>query len=84
MEVVFSDKLGSIALPIKLGWGPLNWFGPYGPWDIVIGGGAEGALSPLNFDNPKRSKIWYVARGAISRRVYIAATAKCESAAIDF
>ena len=45
------------------------------------GGGAEGALPPLHFDNPKRSKIWYVARGAISRRV---AAAKCKSAAIDF
>ena len=49
---------------------------------ILLSVGAEGALSPLNFDNPKRSKIWYVARGAISCRV--AAAAKCESAAIDF
>ena len=44
--------------------------------------GAEGALPPLNFDNPKRSKIVYIAHGAISRRV--AAAAKCESAAIEF
>ena len=48
--------------------------------DIFIGG--EGALPPLNFDNPKRSQIWYVALGVISRRV--APGAKCESMAINF
>ena len=36
---------------------------------------------PLNFDNPKRFKIWYVVCGTIIRRV--AAAAKCESSAID-
>ena len=44
--------------------------------------GARGVLPPLNFDNPKRSKIWYVACGTIIRRV--AEAAKCESSAIDF
>ena len=40
--------------------------------DIFIrGGGGRGALSPL--DNPKRSKIWYVACGTIIRRVAAAA-----------
>ena len=45
--------------------------------DIFIRG-ARGALPPLNFDNPKRSKIWYVACGTIILN------AKCESSAIDF
>ena len=35
----------------------------------------------MNLANPKRSKIWYVAHGAVNRRV--AAPAKCESAAIN-
>ena len=26
--------------------------------DIFIGGGAGGHCPPLNFDNPKRSRIW--------------------------
>ena len=43
--------------------------------------GARGTMPPLDFDNPKRSKIWYVACGTIIRRV--AAAAKCESLAID-
>ena len=46
------------------------------------GGGGQGALSLLNFDNPKRSKIWYVMCGMIIRRVV--AAAKCESSSIDF
>ena len=40
--------------------------------------GGQGALPPLNFDNPKRSKIWYVACSTIILN------AKCESSAIDF
>ena len=36
----------------------------------------------LNFDNPKRSKMWYVACGKIIRRVVAAAYAK--SWVIDF
>ena len=44
--------------------------------------GGQGALPPLTFDNPKRSKIWYVACGTIIGRV--AAAAKCKSSAIDF
>ena len=52
--------------------------------DIFIRG-ARGALPPpLTFDNPKRSKIWYVACGTIIRRVGLAAAAKCESSAIGF
>ena len=47
-----------------------------------MGGGGEGALPPLNSDNPKRSKMWDVTRGVI--RLHIAAAAKCESMAIDF
>ena len=45
------------------------------------GGGGRGALPPLNFNNPKRSKIWYVACGTIIRRVV--AAAKCKSSVID-
>ena len=54
------------------------------PGIFLSGGGADdGALPPpLNFDNPKRPKIWYVARGAIS--LCAAAAAKCESTAIDY
>ena len=37
------------------------------------GGGARGALLPLNFDNPKRSKIVYVACGTIIRCIAAAA-----------
>ena len=48
----------------------------------IIIGGQRRHCPTLNFNNPKRSKIVYVAHGAISRRV--AAAAKCESAAIDF
>ena len=44
--------------------------------------GGQGALPPLNFDKPKRSKIWYIACGTIIRRV--AVVAKCESQAVDF
>ena len=44
---------------------------------IFLSEGARGALPPLNFDNPKRSKIWYVACGTIILN------AKCESSAID-
>ena len=39
-------------------------------------GGGRGALPPLNLDHPKRSKMWYAARGTISRPV--AAAAKCK------
>ena len=49
---------------------------------IFLSGGPGGHCPPLTFDNPKRSKIWYVACGTIIRRV--AAAAKCESSAIDF
>ena len=49
---------------------------------IFLSGGPGGHCPPLTFDNPKRSKIWYVACGMIIRRV--AAAAKCESSAIDF
>ena len=53
------------------------------PGIFLSGGGQRGHPPPaLNFDNPKRSKIWYIAGGAISRRV--TAADKCESAAIDF
>ena len=38
-------------------------------------------MPPLNFDNPKRSKIWYVVHGAIN---HCLAAAKCESTVIDF
>ena len=44
--------------------------------------GGQGALPPLNFDNPKRSKMLYVACGTIIRRVV--AAAKCKSSVIDF
>ena len=44
--------------------------------------GARWALPPLNFDNPKRSEIVYVACGTIIRRVV--AAAKCKSSVIDF
>ena len=67
------------------GWGS-NLLAPIGlhasTGIFLSGGEAEGALPPLNFDNPKRSKIWCVVHGAIIRP--IAASAKCESAAIDF
>ena len=46
--------------------------------------GGQGGICPLNFDNPKRSKIVYVACGTIIRRVYIVAAAKCKSSVIDF
>ena len=49
---------------------------------IFLSGGTGGHCPLLNFDNPKRSKIWYVVCGTIIRRV--AAAAKCESSAIDF
>ena len=49
--------------------------------DIFIRGGPRGALPPLNFDNPKRSKIVYVACGTIIHRVV--AAAKCKSLVID-
>ena len=32
-------------------------------------GGQVGICPPLNFDNPKRSKIWYVACGTIIHRI---------------
>ena len=44
--------------------------------------GGQGALPPLNFDNPKGSKIVYVACGTIIRRVV--AAAKYKSSVIDF
>ena len=46
---------------------------------VLSGGGGRGAAPPFEFDKPKRSQIWYVARGAT-----VAGVAKCESAAIDF
>ena len=49
--------------------------------DIFIRG-ARGALPPLNFDNPKRSKILYVRCGTIIRRVV--AAARCKRSVIDF
>ena len=49
--------------------------------DIFIRG-ARGALPPLNFDNPKRSKILYVTCGTIIRR--LVAAARCKSSVIDF
>ena len=49
--------------------------------DIFIRG-ARGALPPLNFDNPKRSKIVYVTCGTIIRRVV--AAARCKSSVIYF
>ena len=50
---------------------------------IFLSGSQRGHCPPpLNFDNPKRSKIWYVVRGVISHRLAVAA--KCKSAAIDF
>ena len=49
--------------------------------DIFIRG-ARGALPPLNFDNPKRSKILYVTCGTIIRCVV--AAARCKSSVIDF
>ena len=49
--------------------------------DIFIRG-ARGALPPLNFDNPKRSKILYATCGTIIRRVV--AAARCKSWVIDF
>ena len=45
---------------------------------IFLSGGPGGHCPPLNFDNPKRSKIWYVVCGTIILN------AKCESSAIDF
>ena len=45
---------------------------------IFLSGGPGGIAAPLNFDNPKRSTIWYVACGTIILN------AKCESSAIDF
>ena len=48
------------------------------PTGIFLSGG----LAPLNLDNPKRSKIWYVVCSTIIR--HVAAAAKCESSAIDF
>ena len=49
--------------------------------DIFIRG-ARGHCPPLNFDNPKRSKMLYVTCGTIIRRVV--AAAKCKSSVIDF
>ena len=46
------------------------------------GGGAGGHCPPLNFDNPKRSKILYVTCGTIIRRVVVAT--RCKSSVIDF
>ena len=43
--------------------------------------GGQGGIPPLNFNNPKRFKIWYVACGTIIRRVV--AAAKCKSSVID-
>ena len=59
---------------------------PVGYRDIFIGGGGQRGHCPppplrSNFDNPKRSEIWYVTRGAISPRV--AAAVICESAACN-
>ena len=48
---------------------------------IFLSGG-PGGIAPLNFDNPKRSKMWYVTCGTIICRV--AGVTKCESSAIDF
>ena len=45
-------------------------------------GGQGGIAPPLNFDNPKRSKILYVTCGTIIRRVV--AAARCKSSVIDF
>ena len=42
----------------------------------------SGALPPLNFDNPKRSKIWYVTCGTIIHRVV--AVDKCKTSVIEF
>ena len=50
---------------------------------FLSGGGARGALPPLNFDNPKRSKMLYVTCGTIIRRVYIVVAARCKSSVID-
>ena len=44
--------------------------------------GARGHCPPLNFNNPKRSKIVSAAYGTIIRRVV--AVAKCKSSVIDF
>ena len=49
--------------------------------DICIRG-AGGHCPPLNFDNPKRSKIVYVTCGTIICRVV--AAARCKSSVIDF
>ena len=40
-------------------------------------GGGRGHCPRLNFDNPKRSKVWYVVRSAISCCIVVAT--KCES-----
>ena len=47
---------------------------------IFLSGG-PGGITPLNFDNPKRSKIVYVTCGTIIRRVV---AARCKSSVIDF
>ena len=46
--------------------------------------GGQGGIAPppLNFDNPKRSKIVYVTCGTIIRRVVV--VARCKSSVIDF
>ena len=44
--------------------------------------GGQGGIPPLNFENPKRSKILYVTCGTIIRRVV--AAARCKSSLIDF
>ena len=44
--------------------------------------GGQGGIAPLNFDNPKRSKILYVTCGTIIRCVV--AAARCKSSVIDF
>ena len=49
---------------------------------IFLSGGPGGHCPPLNFDNPKRSKMLNVTCGTIIRRVVVAARYK--SSVIDF
>ena len=49
---------------------------------IFLSGGPGGHCPPLNFDNPKGSKILYLTCGTIIRRVV--AADRCKSSVIDF
>ena len=58
------------------------YIGAYNGQGYFYQGGQGGIAPPLNFDNPKRSKMLYVTCSTIIRSVVVAA--RCKSSVIDF